>query len=113
MLVTTSTTASLGSDALYDCTEANEPHYIAPGTLCSVLNNIDGVDPYIDRGQPVAWDDLDILEVGHGGRRTEEYVAHSSLWAALEPILLIGTDLRHLDATTLTVLSSPAVIAVN
>ncbi|KAJ9669621.1 hypothetical protein H2201_000004 [Coniosporium apollinis] len=95
------------------CTNAADPHCVAPGSHCSVLNILNKVAPYADRGQPGGWNDLDMLEVGHGGMTDDEYVAHFSLWAAVKSPLLIGADLRHLDAKTLTILNNPAVIAVN
>jgi alpha-galactosidase len=37
-----------------------------------VLAIINKVAPYIDRGLPGGWNDLDMLEVGHGGMTEEE-----------------------------------------
>jgi alpha-galactosidase len=37
-----------------------------------VLAIINRVVPYIDRGLPGGWNDLDMLEVGHGGMTEEE-----------------------------------------
>ena len=100
-------------DDLCSCTEASDPHCVAPGTHCSVLNIINKVAPYADRGQHGGWNDLDMLEVGQGGMTFEEYKAHFGMWAALKSPLLIGADLRSLDAEALTVLNNPAVIAVS
>ena len=77
------------------------------------MNIINRVAPYVDKGGPGGWNDLDMLEVGQGGMTDDEYVAHFSMWAALKSPLLIGTDLRELTAPTLTILNNPAVIAVN
>ena len=100
-------------DELCSCTNAQDPHCIAPGSHCSVMRIINRVAPYVDRGQSGGWNDLDMLEVGHGGMSFEEYKSHFSMWAALKSPLLIGTDLRHLDAPALSILNNPAVIAVN
>lgn len=90
-----------------------DPHCVAPGTHCSVLAIINKVAPYIDRGLPGSWNDLDMLEVGHGGMTEEEYKAHFSMWAALKSPLLLGNDLRKLDATTLSIINNPAIIAIS
>lgn len=100
-------------DDLCSCTDATSPHCVAPGSHCSVLNIINKVAPYVDRGQYGGWNDLDMLEVGLGGMTDEEYKAHFSMWAAIKSPLLIGADLRELSAQTLSILNNPAVIAVN
>lgn len=100
-------------DVLCPCTDPKDPHCVAPGTHCSVMNIINKVAAYADKGGPGGWNDLDMLEVGQGGMTDDEYVAHFSMWAALKSPLLIGTDLRELTASTLTILNNPAVIAVN
>ena len=100
-------------DALCACENPADPHCVAPGTHCSVMNIINRVSAYVDRGQPGGWNDLDMLEVGQGGMSDEEYKAHFSMWAALKSTLLIGADLRELSAKALTILNNPAVIAVS
>jgi len=59
-------------DALCDCGDPTDRHCVAPGTHCSVLNIINKVAPYIDRGLPGVWNDLDMLEVGLGSMTDEE-----------------------------------------
>ncbi|KAF7846415.1 hypothetical protein BT93_L4410 [Corymbia citriodora subsp. variegata] len=100
-------------DDLCSCTDPRDPHCVAPGTHCSIMNIINKVAPYVDRGSPGGWNDLDMLEVGQGGMTDNEYVAHFSMWAALKSPLLIGADLRELTPRTLTILNNPAVIAVS
>ena len=100
-------------DILCSCTDPRDPHCVAPGTHCSIMNIINRVAPYADRGAIGGWNDLDMLEVGLGGMIDDEYVAHFSMWAALKSPLLIGTDIRKLSAKTLSILNNPAVIAVN
>lgn len=100
-------------DALCSCTNPADPQCVAPGTHCSVMNIINKVAPYVDRGAPGGWNDLDMLEVGQGGMTDEEYVTHFSMWCALKSTLLIGTDLRTLTPRTLSILNNPAMIAVS
>lgn len=100
-------------DALCSCTNTADPHCVAPGSHCSVMNIINKVAPYVDRGQYGGWNDLDMLEVGLGGMTDDEYKAHFSMWAALKSPLLIGADLRELSPRTLTILNNPAIIALN
>ena len=100
-------------DALCSCTNPADPHCVAPGSHCSVMNIINKVAPYVDRGGPGGWNDLDMLEVGLGGMSDDEYIVHFSMWCALKSTLLVGADLRELTPKTLTILNNPAVIAVS
>ncbi|PTB62533.1 family 27 glycoside hydrolase [Trichoderma citrinoviride] len=100
-------------DDLCSCNDPANPACIAPGTHCSVLAIINRVVPYIDRGLPGGWNDLDMLEVGHGGMTEEEYRAHFTIWAALKAPLLLGTDLRKWSGSDLAIVTNPAVIAIN
>ncbi|KAJ6442209.1 alpha-galactosidase [Purpureocillium lavendulum] len=100
-------------DDLCACNNAADPACVAPGTHCSVLAIINKVATFVDRGLPGAWNDLDMLEVGLGGMTEEEYKAHFAMWAALKSPLLLGNDLRKMDATTLSIINNPAIIAVS
>ncbi|KAM0712301.1 hypothetical protein Q7P37_011396 [Cladosporium fusiforme] len=100
-------------DDLCGCGDPTDPHCVAPGTHCSVLAIVNKVAPYIDRGLPGGWNDLDMLEVGLGGMTDEEYKAHFSMWAALKSPLLLGNDLREMDASTLSIINNPAIIAIS
>ena len=60
-------------DDLCACDDARDPHCVAPGSHCSVMNIINRAAPYVDRGQFGGWNDLDMLEVGQGGMNDEEY----------------------------------------
>jgi alpha-galactosidase len=86
---------------------------VAPGTHCSVLFILNKIAPFADRSIPGGWSDLDMLEVGQGGMTDEEYKAHFALWAALKSPLFLGNDLRKLDASTLSILNNPAIIALS
>jgi alpha-galactosidase len=62
---------------------------------------------------PGHWNDPDMLEVGNGGMKHDEYVTHMSLWALLAAPLLAGNDLRSMDADTKQILMNADVIAVD
>ncbi|KAM0709109.1 hypothetical protein Q7P35_003145 [Cladosporium inversicolor] len=100
-------------DDLCGCGDPTDPHCVAPGTHCSVLAIVNKVAPYIDRGLPGGWNDLDMLEVGLGGMSDEEYKAHFSMWAALKSPLLLGNDLRKMSPETLSIINNPAIIAIS
>jgi alpha-galactosidase len=86
---------------------------VAPGTHCSVLFILNKIAPFADRSIPGGWSDLDMLEVGQGGMTDEEYKAHFALWAALKSPLFLGNDLRKIDASALSILNNPAIIALS
>jgi alpha-galactosidase len=69
---------------------------------------------------PGSWPDADMLPVGRlalGERDTrftpDEQRTVMSLWAIARSPLIMGGDLRHLDETTLQLLTNRAVLAVN
>jgi alpha-galactosidase len=68
-----------------------------------------GLAPY---AKPGAWNDPDMLEVGNGMTATEDR-AHFSLWAEMASPLLAGNNLVNASATTLSILTNKAVIAVD
>ncbi|PNH40014.1 hypothetical protein VD0004_g6918 [Verticillium dahliae] len=100
-------------DVLCSCEDPSNPLCTSWGTHCSVLNILNKVAAYADRAQPGGWNDLDMLEVGQGGMTDDEYKAHFTMWALVKSPLLIGTDLRKLSASALTILNNPAIIAVS
>ena len=59
------------------------------------------------------WNDPDMLEVGNGGMKTDEYKTHMSLWAILAAPLLAGNDLTAMTPETLAILTNRDVIAVD
>ena len=83
----------------------------------------------LDRGAKLAkyagpghWNDFDMLIVGLKGKSGQlvgtgasdvEYRTHFSLWAMVESPLLIGADIRTLDADSLETLTNQEVIAIN
>jgi alpha-galactosidase len=89
-------------------------------------NGIDSIGFEQQRGleafaSPGGWNDPDMLVVGLHGRGAiggpgctdEEYRIHFSLWCLLAAPLVIGCDLRNLDAISLEILSNPEVIALD
>jgi alpha-galactosidase len=69
-----------------------------------------GLEPFAGPGR---WNDPDMLEVGNGGMRENEYRMHMSLWCLLAAPLLAGNDLRKMTPETLAILTNPEVIAVD
>lgn len=100
-------------DDLCPCTDAADPHCIAPGSHCSVLSIVNKVAGFADRGQPGGWNDLDMLEVGNGGM-TDDEVCLSSFWSneltlgSTKPISLCGQrSSPHSSWATIFELSLP------
>jgi alpha-galactosidase len=62
---------------------------------------------------PGHWNDPDMLEVGNGGMKYNEYLTHMSLWAILAAPLLAGNDLSQMSPQTKSILLNKDVIAIN
>ncbi len=62
---------------------------------------------------PGHWNDPDMLEVGNGGMKAEEYRTHMSLWAILAAPLLAGNDLSAMSPETLALLTNKEVLAID
>jgi alpha-galactosidase len=62
---------------------------------------------------PGHWNDPDMLEVGNGGMKDNEYRMHMSLWSLLAAPLMAGNDLTTMTPATLEILTNPEVIAVD
>jgi alpha-galactosidase len=62
---------------------------------------------------PGHWNDPDMLEVGNGGMKPDEYRTQMSLWAILAAPLIAGNDLTRMDETTKSILINKEVIAVD
>jgi alpha-galactosidase len=62
---------------------------------------------------PGHWNDPDMLEIGNGGMKTEEYRTHMSLWALLAAPLLAGNDLTAMSPETIALLTNREVIAID
>ena len=57
---------------------------------------------------PGHWNDPDMLEVGNGGMKPDEYKTHMSLWAILAAPLLAGNDLTTMTPETIAILTNQA-----
>ncbi|CBI35341.3 hypothetical protein VitviT2T_016181 [Vitis vinifera] len=79
----------------------------------SMTSRADENDKWAAHAGPGGWNDPDMLEVGNGGMRKEEYQSHFSIWALAKAPLLIGCDVRSMDNSTFELLSNKEVIAVN
>lgn len=90
-------------------------------------NGIDTIGFELQRGLevyagPGRWNDPDMLVVGMRGQGNtsdgsgcadDEYRTHFSLWCMLASPLMIGCDIRRMDAATRDILSNAEVIAIN
>ena len=63
--------------------------------------------------RPGHWNDPDMLEVGNGGMKHDEYITHMSLWVLLAAPLLAGNDLSKMTSETLNILTNREVVAVD
>jgi alpha-galactosidase len=62
---------------------------------------------------PEHWNDPDMLEVGNGHMKPDEYRTHMTLWAMLAAPLLAGNDLSKMTPETLSILTNRDIIAVD
>jgi alpha-galactosidase len=69
-----------------------------------------GLDKFAGPGH---WNDPDMLEVGNGGMKPDEYRTHMALWALLAAPLLAGNDVRNMTPETMDILMNREVIAVD
>ncbi len=69
-----------------------------------------GLEKYAGPGH---WNDPDMLEVGNGRMKDEEYRTHMTLWCVLAAPLFAGNDLTNMTSTTLELLTNPEVIAID
>lgn len=78
--------------------------------MYSIAHAQDGIEQYTGPGH---WNDPDMLEVGNGKMRHDEYVTHMSMWCMLSAPLLAGNDLANMKPETLAILTNPEVIAID
>lgn len=69
-----------------------------------------GLEKYAGPGH---WNDPDMLEIGNGKMKREEYQTHMTLWCILAAPLFAGNDLTKMTPVTLELLTNPEVIAVD
>ncbi|PKU82603.1 Alpha-galactosidase [Dendrobium catenatum] len=79
----------------------------------SMTDCADQNDKWASFAGPGGWNDPDMLEVGNGGMKTEEYRSHFSIWSLSKAPLIIGCDVRNMSHETFEILSNAEVIAVN
>ncbi|KAI6676064.1 hypothetical protein NL676_036860 [Syzygium grande] len=82
-------------------------------TWASMTTIADLNDKWAAYAGPGGWNDPDMLEVGNGGMTYQEYRAHFSIWALMKAPLLVGCDVRNMNAETFQLVSNEEVIAVN
>jgi alpha-galactosidase len=69
-----------------------------------------GLEKYAGPGH---WNDPDMLEVGNGKMKPDEYRTHMALWAILAAPLLAGNDIRSMSEETKEMLLNREIIAVD
>lgn len=62
---------------------------------------------------PGHWNDPDMLEVGNGKMKSNEYLAHFSFWCLLAAPLMAGNDLRTMSDSTKMILTNENAIKIN
>ncbi|MCJ1312998.1 hypothetical protein MMC25_006674 [Agyrium rufum] len=62
---------------------------------------------------PGGFNDFDMMEIGNGGLTAAEERAHFGLWAIAKSPLLLGTDLSKISASSLSIITNKAIIAIN
>ena len=86
-----------------------------------ILAAIDASANHEKHAGPGGWNDPDMLVVGlgnkgnikGGGCSSAEYQTQMSMWCLLAAPLMIGCDIRNMDAETRRILTNPEVIAVD
>ena len=85
--------------------------------LESQFTRLENWNPHL---RPGRWPDADMLPLGRlalGERDTKftpaEQMTVMTLWSIARSPLIMGGDLRHLDAPTLALLTNPEILAVN
>ena len=81
-------------------------------TYASMLTNFHDTVGLGRYSGPGGWNDPDMLETGNGMTVAEDRTEFT-LWAAMAAPLIVGTDLVHATADTVSVLTNAAVVAVD
>ncbi|MFF9144922.1 NPCBM/NEW2 domain-containing protein [Streptomyces sp. NPDC014861] len=82
-------------------------------TWGSVLTRLKRNLPLAAHAGPGRWNDPDVLHVGGYGLSETQYRSQFSLWSVMAAPLVIGSDLRRLDAVSAEILTNREVIAVD
>jgi len=76
----------------------------------TILDQQVGLEKFAGPGH---WNDPDMLEVGNGQMKNNEYIAHFSFWCLLAAPLMAGNDLRTMDEPTKRILTNKNAIKIN
>ena len=79
-------------------------------SFARLLDQQVGLEKYAGPG---GWNDPDMLEVGNGGMKNNEYRAHFSFWCLLSSPLIAGNDIRTMTPDIAAILMNKDVIAVD
>lgn len=90
----------------------HDARYVGSWHELGIVDIIDRNSYLREYNRPGAWNDPDMLEVGHGLTDTEGK-AHFSMWAMLAAPLMAGNDLRKMTDETISILTNKEVIAVD
>ncbi len=75
-----------------------------------ILDKQVGLEKYAGPGH---WNDPDMMIVGMGNLKINEYRAHFSLWCILAAPLMAGNDLRNMDPAIVEMLTNEEVLEVD
>jgi alpha-galactosidase len=78
--------------------------------MIAIASAQSGLEQYAGPGH---WNDPDMLEVGNGGMKDNEYRMHMTMWCLLAAPLLAGNDLTEMTPATLEILTNREAIAVD
>jgi alpha-galactosidase len=78
--------------------------------MVAIASAQSGLEQYAGPGR---WNDPDMLEVGNGGMKDNEYRMHMTIWCLLAAPLLAGNDLTQMTPATLAILANAEAIAVD
>lgn len=76
----------------------------------TILDMQVGLEKYAGPGH---WNDPDMLEVGNGHMKYNEYIAHFSFWCLLSAPLIAGNDLKKMNDSIKNILLNKYAIEVN
>lgn len=85
-------------------------------TWTRMLHNFDSASTRALYAQPGAWNDPDILFIGHGEfdeRHLTEAHSHFTLWAMINAPLLISYDLRHAPQSLMDIWGNADIVRLN
>ena len=78
-------------------------------TVVDIIEKQADLHPY---AKPGAWNDPDMMEVGHGLTQSENR-AHMTMWCMMAAPLMAGNDIRELTPDVTKVLTNKEVIAID